>query len=46
MIDPDHKIKAFEYIDRYYEVLNYFHIRKSVVIVFASILYDHVDTQI
>jgi adenylate cyclase len=22
MIDPNHKIKAFEYIDRYYEVLN------------------------
>jgi len=22
MIDPNHKIKAFEYINRYYEVLN------------------------
>ena len=24
MVDPDDKIKAFEYIDRYYEVLYWF----------------------
>jgi hypothetical protein len=24
MVDPDDKIKAFEYIDRYYEVLDWF----------------------